>query len=229
VNARPVRLADTAADGASTPRIRVLVVAGVRLYRDGVASNLGHRDNLTVVGAAATGEEVLGLVASLRPDVVVLDMGMSDSLEVARAISAEAPAARVVAFAVEDIDLKVLACAEAGVAGYVPREASMNDLVATIEQVTRGELNCSPRIVASLFRHVASLASKVRTSAGGADLTRREREVLALIDAGLSNKEIAVRLHIEVSTVKNHVHNLLEKVQATSRSQAAAQLRPRLP
>ena len=67
----------------------------------------------------------------------------------------------------------------------------------------------------------------MRAVSAGDDLTRREREVLELIDAGLSNKEIAVRLHIEVSTVKNHVHNLLEKAQATSRTQAAAQLRPR--
>jgi DNA-binding NarL/FixJ family response regulator len=126
---------------------------------------------------------------------------------------------------VEDLDLEVLACAEAGVSAYVPSDASMNDLVAAIENLKRGELHCPPRVAASLFRHVASLANKVRHRSGAAALTRREREVLALIDAGLSNKEIAVRLHIETSTVKNHVHNLLEKVQATSRTQAAARLR----
>ena len=220
---------DARADGPSAPSIRVLVVAAVRLYREGIASNLARRDGIIVLGVAARSEEALHLIASTTPDVLILDMGLSDSLELARSLSREAPHIKVIAFAVEDLDYEILACAEAGVAGYVPCEASLSDLVAAIENVTRGELQCSPRVAASLFRRVGSLASRVRDVSSGHGLTRREREVLALVDEGLSNKEIAVRLHIEVSTVKNHVHKLLEKAHATSRTQAVAQLRPRSP
>jgi two-component system, NarL family, nitrate/nitrite response regulator NarL len=212
---------DTPSDG----RVRVLVVAGVRLYREGLAANLGAREELSVVGSAASGDTARELVASLKPDVIVLDMGLSAALNVVRAIRGDAPTVKIIAFAVEDLDFEVIACAEAGVSGYVPCEASIDDLVEAIKNLTRGEVYCPPRVAASLFQHVASLASVVRHPSGNRSLTRREREVVALIDAGLSNKEIALRLHIEVSTVKNHVHNLLEKVQATSRTQAAARLR----
>ena len=103
----------------------------------------------------------------------------------------------------------------------------MDDLTSTIISVTRGELLCSPRVAATLLRRVGALANGARAPHALRGLTFREREVLDLIDGGLSNKEIAVRLHIEVATVKNHVHNLLEKLHVTSRAQAAAQLGPR--
>ena len=119
----------------------------------------------------------------------------------------------------------MLPLAEAGIAGWVTREASVDDLRATVASAAAGEAVFSPRLAASLLRRVAALASERRVGAQATPLTRRQREILALIDEGLSNKEIARRLSIEVATVKNHVHNILEKLEVTRRAEAAALVR----
>jgi two-component system nitrate/nitrite response regulator NarL len=207
-------------------QVRVLIVADVRLYRDGLVHALAGRESLTILGTAVDSEEALALVEALHVDVAVLDMTSRDSLRIARAIHQAAPHVKVVAFAVEESDREVLTCAEAGVAGYVPRGASADDLIVMIESVMRGELTCPPHTVSLLFRRLASLANG-RDGPDGSKVTGREREILVLIDSGLSNKQIAQRLGIEVATVKNHVHHILEKLHVTSRSQAAALLRDR--
>ena len=209
------------------PNISLLIVADVRLYREGLSGSLGRRGHLTVVGEAGSREAALPLIASHPPNVVVLDMATRDSLAIVRAISSAAPSVKIIAFAVEELDSEILACAEAGVAGWVPREASMDDLVASIEGVAREELVCSARMAATLFRRLASLTRTPQLP--GDPLTGREREIAALIDRGLSNKEIAQRLKIEVATVKNHVHSILGKLHVASRAQAAASRRDRGP
>src|SRR5262249_17905319 len=149
-------------------------------------------------------------------------MSMRSSLEAVRALTT-CSCCKVVAFAVDEIESTVLPCIEAGVAGYVPCEGSIEDLAAMVETVIRGESACSPRITAALFRRLASMASTPPPSPGcGAALTSRERQILSFIRSGLSNKEIAQKLSVEVSTVKNHVHNLLAKMGVTTRAEAAA-------
>jgi DNA-binding NarL/FixJ family response regulator len=134
------------------------------------------------------------------------------------------PEVKVVAFAVPETESDIIACAEAGVAACVTREASFGELVATIERVGSGESLCSPQVAAVLLRRVATLAA-ARSVEPASALTGREREILDLIDEGLSNKQIAQRLCIELPTVKNHVHNLLEKLDVQSRYEAAALMR----
>jgi two-component system, NarL family, nitrate/nitrite response regulator NarL len=204
--------------------VRVLVVAGVRLYREGMSFNLGNREGLNVVGSAATRAEAIQLVTTLQPAVVVLDMATDRSLDLVRAIKDVDSRVKIIAFAVDEHEREIIACAEAGVDGYVSCEGSMDELTATITSVTRDELICSPKVAATLLRRVGALANGVRTPHGTDGLTTRECDVLGLIDEGLSNKQIAVRLHIEVATVKNHVHNLLEKLRVASRVEAALQL-----
>jgi len=203
--------------------IRLVIVADVRLYREGMSANLSNRSPLLVVGAAATVDEALHLTATARPNVVIVDMATRGRLDVVRRIRDAAPGVYIIGFGVEEIESEILACAEAGLAGYVPCDASLDDLVARIASVCRGELLCTPKMAATLFRRL-EVRDTERPKADHIDLTLREREVLTLIDQGLSNKEIAVRLTIEVSTVKNHVHNLLEKLRVRSRMQAAARL-----
>jgi two-component system nitrate/nitrite response regulator NarL len=221
-----IQTADTAAGPPTVdpPTIRVLVVAGVRLYREGLATNLASRKNFAVVGTAACLDDVLAQLRPNRPDVVVLDMGTPENFPIVQAIRAEAAHVKTVAVAIEEVDRDVLACAEAGVAGYVPYDRSIDELVAVIESVTRGELLCSPRMAATLFRRLAAMAGEDPERAKHG-LTARERQIVPLIDAGLSNKEIAQSLSIEVATVKNHVHNILDKLQVCSRAEAAARLR----
>ena len=115
--------------------------------------------------------------------------------------------------------------AEAGAAGYLLRSDPLVELVAVIGSVARGETRCSPRVAAALLRRVATLSHERRHQAEPTRLTAREREVLQLVDDGLSNKQIARRLSIELRTVKNHVHHILEKFQVHRRAEAAARFR----
>lgn len=205
--------------------LRLLIVADVRLYREGLHGSLSGRPQFSVVGVASDVDEALRLTVDIRPDVVIVDMASRQSLAVIRGIRHQAPNVQVVGFGVEEVEGEILACAEAGLAGYVPCDASLDDLVMRIESVFRGELMCTPRMAAALFRRLELRGQNSDApQPQGLILTARERQVLRLIDGGLSNKEIAVELHIEISTVKNHVHNVLDKLQVTSRMQAAAQL-----
>jgi len=215
--------------------IRVAIVADIRLYREGLARVLERQPNISVVATAATSDGSLAPLLQLGPDVILIDKAMPDSLAAMRRVAVAAPGAKVVSLSVREgegegeDDRDVLASAEAGAIAYVPREASLEDLVAVIECAVRGEAVCSPRVAGALLRRIAALATDGRSDRVPARLTKREREIMGLIDEGLSNKEIAKRLRIEVATVKNHVHNILEKLQVHRRGEAAARLRAALP
>jgi two-component system, NarL family, nitrate/nitrite response regulator NarL len=118
----------------------------------------------------------------------------------------------------------VIPCVEAGAAACLARETPFTELVATIEHVVSGESVASPRVTAMLLQRLATLSTE-RANGHEEQLTLREREIVALIDEGLSNKEIAERLYIELPTVKNHVHNILEKLHVRRRYEAAARMR----
>lgn len=213
---------------ASAPvRYRVLIVSDVRLYREALALSLAGHERIEVVGTVDGVAGVLERGHQLRPDVVLVDTSMPEGLDVIRALQAAAAGTKVVAFAVAQNDRDVLHCAEAGIHGYVSRDASAEDLVATVESVQRGELICSPKTAASIFHRLAQLSSPYNSAAYDSRLTRREQEIVELIDQGLSNKEIAGRLGMQPATVKNHVHHILEKLQARRRGEAAARFRGR--
>jgi two-component system nitrate/nitrite response regulator NarL len=202
--------------------VRLFVIAEVRLHRESVSDNLS-RGGFTIAGTASTSEDVITRIAAAQPHVVVVDMATPAMQSIARVLALQAPGVKTVAFAVGDSEDEILACIDAGIAGYVSREAAIGDLVAAIESVLRGELPVPPRIAATLFRRLTVVRQSERESLGPV-LTARERQILLLIDEGLSNKEIAARLTIEVATVKNHVHSLLTKMNVTTRGQAAARL-----
>src|SRR3989442_13078345 len=142
--------------------IRVAIVADTRLYREGLAQALGRDARISVVATAARREEALASLTDLQPDVILVDMAMPERHGTVRVILERVPLGPVIALGVVEDDDDVLGCAEAGVAGYVPREASLDDLVTVIESVARGEAICSPRVAASLLRRVAALAAVQR-------------------------------------------------------------------
>jgi DNA-binding NarL/FixJ family response regulator len=203
----------------------VLIVSEVRMYREGLAELLCHERTLRVVGTADGTNEGLLRAYELEPMVVVLDHAAADALSFSRLLSQVRPDTRVVALGLPETDEAVLAYAEAGIAGYVSRDGSVQDLVTAIEGAVKGELRCSPRLAGTILRRLAWRAAVGGDVSPRTTLTSRETEIVRLIDQGLSNKEIAVRLGIEVATVKNHVHNLLDKLRVHRRSEAAARLR----
>jgi two-component system, NarL family, nitrate/nitrite response regulator NarL len=211
--------------GGNQVMLRVLIVDDTRLYRDGLSDLLQRDPAIAAVDAAADLGAALRQLAQARPDVVLLNMATAGSVAVCRAMVDAAPSARVVALAVSGADSEVIACAEAGAAGYLLRDEPLANLMAVIRSVMQGEAVCSPRVAATLLRRLAALATERRPPSELGQLTHREREVLGLIDDGLSNKEIARRLCIEVRTVKNHVHNILEKLRVHRRGEAAALMR----
>jgi two-component system, NarL family, nitrate/nitrite response regulator NarL len=202
--------------------IRAAVVVETSFYREGLAAALAQADGLSVVGQARDRVGGVSLTRQARPDVVLLDVGLPRRAEAVAAMTSAAPAARIVALCVDDAATEVLPLAEAGVAGYVTRDQSLDELLDVVRSVARDEMPCSPGVAAALMRRLAARAAAEPGRGDDTGLTPREREVLELIRDGKSNQEIAGELVIEVSTVKNHVHNILEKLRVKDRAQAAA-------
>ncbi|MEU8234395.1 response regulator transcription factor [Actinoplanes sp. NPDC048967] len=207
--------------------MRVLVVDDVAVHRTALAECLGREPAIAAVLTAADSVAALRhLAAVARPSVVILNMATRGSLPILRRLGAAVP---VIALAVTEAEEEIIACAEAGAAGFLFREQPLIDLLALLESVARGETRYSPSVAATLLRHVGRLTVNRRSAAPAARLTPREREVLELIEQGLSNKQIARRLSIELRTAKNHVHHILEKYQVHRRADAAERYRRSFP
>jgi len=201
----------------------VLIVAEVRLYREGIAGTLSNSPGLVVMGTSSNRADARTQVGALRPDVVLIDVATTESLELIHDLRAEECPCKILAFAVAEGSADILECAEAGAAGYVTAEASIEDLVTAIQRITRAELACSPRVAAQLFKRIGERSTGWRGHQPQAkSLTTREHQVLDGIRQGQSNKEIGQKLNIAESTVKNHVHHVLEKLNVTTRAQAVA-------
>lgn len=212
--------------GSNERTLRVFVLSDVRLYSDGLASLLSREAGFDVAGSAPLDEACLVRVIDAHPDALLVDAVDMRKSGVVREIARQLPGVLIVACGVSEEPDEIIACAQSGAAGYVARDASAEDLIRTVRSLERGELPCSPRIASMLFRQLATRGTASDAGAG-AMLTARERDVVALIDCGRSNKEIAAALNIEVATVKNHVHHILEKLDVKRRSGVAASLRQR--
>ena len=204
---------------------RIIIASSVRLVREGLAASLRGRDGIAVLEALTLNAQAIGRIAAAKPDVVLVDLGHANTAATARLLRSVAPEAKLVAFALDEIDADVFACAAAGFSGYIPRESSADELYRAVVDVMDGRIHCAPHIAGAMFRRLADLLRTVDPQASLPLLTSREREILALAEAGYSNKEIARDLAISCATVKNHMHNILQKLQVTRRGQAVARLR----
>jgi two-component system, NarL family, nitrate/nitrite response regulator NarL len=200
---------------------RVLLIDDMRIYLEQLAWSLRRERWINEVMAFNDLQGALGFLIKGAVDMVLLNMTTAGSVTMVGAIARIGQQVPVIALGMPEVEEHVIACAEAGVAGYVPKGGSFADLLVVMQSVARGETVCSPRMAAMLLRRVAMLADQQQTHPSTL-LTPREREVLALIQQGRSNKEIARRLSIEVRTAKNHVHNIFAKLQVRSRGEAAA-------
>lgn len=209
----------------------MLVVSGIRLYCDGLSEILLRRESVTVSACAGNVTAACQALDECEIDVILVDIAEPAGLSALHAVIEHAGERPVVALAVPNREPDIVACAEAGAAGFVTREASSDELVAALEAAACGEVACAPWMTAAILRRLSALARPYSPwdAPGGDDpgLTGREREILELIEAGLSNKMIARRLSIELATVKNHVHHIISKLGVSSRAQAVAVARRR--
>jgi DNA-binding NarL/FixJ family response regulator len=210
--------------------IRVLLADDQRVVREGLGTLLGLLDGIELVGTAADGEEALALAAEHNPDVVLMDLRMPvlDGIAATRRLRIDQPAARVIALTTFDDDEDVFAALRAGAVGYLLKDVSSARLVEAVLAAARGESVLQPSVAAKVVARFAQLpdaASAPRPQPLVVPLSDRELDVLRLLAEGRSNREIAATLFLAEGTVKNHVTNVLAKLGARDRTQAALRAR----
>jgi DNA-binding NarL/FixJ family response regulator len=201
--------------------VHILIVDDCTLFRDNLA------EAMVVSGAVVSvAWDLPTLIASMREtpaNLILLNPATRDSVTLLATAIKTDPSARVIVLGVSEQDESaIVACAEAGVAGYHTRNQSFEDLLMLIGKVAAGESHCSPTVSAVLLRRLSALASEREPVSKELVLTSREAQILEMITMGLSNREIADQLCIALHTVKNHVHSVLGKLGVTTRAQAAA-------
>jgi DNA-binding NarL/FixJ family response regulator len=211
--------------------MRVLIVATAALHRDGLAQALERWTHVRVIASVPSVDDAVTHAQSSQPDVGILELQASVRVEAARAIVRASPATRLVALLAPDERLDVITSAEAGIMGCQSLDGCIEELVQLLDRVTRGEFACTALAAGQLARHLTSISNHGDPGRPGARsgsdlerLTRREREVVCMLERGLSNKQIARALSIELATVKNHVHSILEKLEVGTRGAAVAAL-----
>ena len=215
-------------DPASQDRdIRILLVDDQPLFRRALVTLIGEQPRLTIVGEAGNGLQALEMARSLHPDMVLMDVEMPvmNGVEATHRIREELPGIKVVILTVSEADDHLFDAIRFGAHGYLLKDLRPEQLYDLIRAVMRDETALSPAIAGRLlreFRERPDAGRVVTPEASGPNLTQREIEIMQLVAEGLSNKEIGGRLSITEGTVKNHVHNALEKLQLENRIQAAA-------
>ena len=209
--------------------IRALIAGRSRVHREALALALSQARRVRVLGTASHREEILARLVEAPPDIVLVDFAMPEAATIVAEIRRRTPSVKVVAITLGETEAEVIQLAEAGVAGYVLPDGSLDDLIIAVESAVRGELYCPPRVAFTLLRRVGAIAlgsvtaSKEQAALSPVhELTGREREILQLVDQGMSNKQIARHLGIEVATAKNHVHNILRKLHVHRRIDASS-------
>jgi DNA-binding NarL/FixJ family response regulator len=209
--------------------LSVAIIEDNRLVREGMTDMLDALDDLQVVFAHPTLE--MASFRCARPDVLLLDVGLQDgnSLRFAESVREEMPEVRVIVMDLLPTHEDIADFVNAGVEGFILKDASLDDFVETIRAIARGERILPSRMTGSLFSQIAhaAVSREVETTLEAVRMTQREREVIALIASGLSNKEIAMRLGIATDTVKSHVRNVMDKLALRSRLQIAAYVHAR--
>lgn len=205
-------------------RIHILLIEDNRLLREGLTVMLKEQPDLSV--AASPGSSDAPTQARrLKPAVILLDLGLrsQNSLRLLGALKKSAPEARVIGMDLVPVQEELVQYVAAGVSGFVLKDATFDDLLKTIRSVARGAHVLPPRLTGSLFSQIVEHAARKKTGNPfvAVRMTSREHEVIDLISEGLSNKDIAQRLHLATDTVKSHVHNILEKLALHTRLEIA--------
>ena len=209
--------------GADTEPIRVIIVDDQELFRRGLTMLMDAEPGLDVVGEAGDGQTGIELASRVAPDVVLLDVRMPkiSGIEACVAIKEAVPAAKILMLTVSDEESDLYEAVKSGASGYLLKDSSIEEVAQAVRVVADGQSLISPSMAAKLLEEFKTIS---RTGGKPEDiapkLTDRELEVLNLVARGLNNREIARDLYISENTVKNHVRNILEKLQLHSRMEA---------
>ncbi|NNJ09130.1 response regulator transcription factor [Chloroflexales bacterium ZM16-3] len=206
-------------------RISILIADDHAFYREGVRTMLTTMPGMDVIGMAETGDGVVQQAAALQPDVVLMDIQMPgiNGIDATRAILSTSPHIGVLMVTMFDDDESVFAAMRAGARGYLLKDARHDDLIRAVVAVSRGEAIFSPAIARRMIDYFS--ATRVAAPLLFPELTEREREILDLIAQGHANESIATRLVLSIKTVRNHVSNILSKLQVRDRAQAIIKAR----
>lgn len=212
-------------DGPRAEPIRVLVVDDHALFRRGLEIVLAQEEDIQVVGEAGDGAEAVEKAADLLPDIILMDVRMPrrSGIEACTAIKDVAPSARIIMLTISDEEADLYEAIKAGATGYLLKEISTDEVATAIRAVADGQSQISPSMAAKLlteFKSMIQQRSDDRPLVPAPRLTDRELEVLKLVATGMNNRDIAKKLFISENTVKNHVRNILEKLQLHSRMEA---------
>jgi DNA-binding NarL/FixJ family response regulator len=202
--------------------IRVVIVDDQELFRRGLTMLIQAEDDIDVIGEAADGEEAAALAESVVPDVILMDVRMpkQSGIEACIAIKQVAPSAKIIMLTMSDEEADLYDAIKNGASGYLLKDASIDQVAEAIRVVSDGQSLISPSMAVKLLEEFKTISRNGTKDSITPKLTDRELQVLSLVARGLNNREIAGELYISENTVKNHVRNILEKLQLHSRMEA---------
>ena len=209
-------------------KIRLLLIEDNRLLREGITSLIEAHDDIRSVAVFGTNDHILKKMRSFKPNVMLLDLGLrsQNSLQLVKIAKVNSPSTRVIVMDLIPTQEDILEFVRAGVSGFILKDATIDDFLKTIRLVSQGIKVLPSLLTGSLFSQIvdhAVLGAKEHSSKlmESVRMTKRERQVIELVSEGMTNKEIAQRLHLSTYTVKSHVHNILEKLALHTRVQIA--------
>lgn len=207
-------------------KIAILVIEDNRLLRDGIAAMLDEQADIRVVAALGNSEHTIETIRSTKPAVVLLDLGLrtQNSLQLVKSIRKTFAGMKVIVMDLVPMQSDIVMYVQAGVSGFILKDATTDEFLQTIRSVSGGETILPPQLTGSLFTQIVDNAARGPGRSvlmESVRMTKRERQVIGLIADGMTNKEIAHELHLSTSTVKSHIHNILEKLALRSRVQIA--------
>lgn len=212
-----------------TKKIRLLLIEDNRLLREGLTVMLKKQQDMNVVETVGNGENILAIIKKYKPEVLLLDLGLRSrsSLHLVKLVKKNFSVAKIIIMDLIPVQADVFEFVQAGVSGFILKDATVNDFLKTIRSVSKGLQVLPPNLTGSLFSQIVEHAisgSNPSTINESVRMTKRERQVIELISEGHTNKEIAQKLHLSTYTVKSHVHNILEKLALSTRVQIAKYL-----
>ena len=207
-------------------KITLMVIEDNRLLREGIAAMIKEQYDMKVVAALGTSENILHKINTLKPNVALLDLGLrnQNSLQLVKAVKKNFSGTKIIVMDLVPVHEEILEFVQAGVSGFILKDATVSDFLKTIRSVAKGNKILPPHLTDSLFSQIIEHAingTKKFSLIKSVRMTKREKQVIGLIADGLTNKEIAQNLHLSTYTVKSHVHNILEKLALHTRVQIA--------